>query len=152
MTSLGAAPRPSPIAGMGLFALQDFLPQERIAPYLGPLTETPPPATAHRAYCLQINEGLWLDGSSAENPSRWANHSCAPNADLVYFADEKQAWLIAQKPIKQGSEITFDYGFTLAESLFHPCHCQEPSCIGRIIATPLRPALLRHLRFSRARD
>jgi hypothetical protein len=148
------ASRPSPIAGLGLFASRDFAAGERLAPYVGPMTSAPPSSsdTAGKVYALEVAPGRWLDGSSADNPCRHANHACHPNAELVWHDLESTAWLTALRPIAAGEEITFDYGFSLAESLFHPCACGAPDCVGRIIATPLRPALRRHLRFSRPRD
>ena len=146
--------RPSPIAGQGLFATRDFTWGERIAPYSGPTSTQPPEGNdrSSKVYALEIEPGLWLDGSSADNPARHANHACHPNAELIWHAGEGVAWLTALRPIAASDEITFDYGFSLAESLFHPCACGAPDCVGRIIAAPLRPALRRHLRFSRPRD
>jgi len=60
--------------------------------------------------------------------------------------------LRATSQIIPGDEISFDYGFSLSESLFNPCTCGKMSCPGKIIAEPLRPALRRHLRFLRRRD
>jgi SET domain-containing protein len=146
--------RPSPIAGQGLFAARAFAADERIAPYSGRTVTQPPERTGHdgKVYALEIAPGLWLDGSAADNPARHANHACRPNAELIWHAAEGVAWLTALRPVAAGEEITFDYGFSLAESLFHPCACGAPDCAGRIIAAPLRPALRRHLRFSRPRD
>lgn len=145
--------RPSAIAGQGLFALRAFAAGERIAPYRGPLTSTPPArATTGEVFALEVAPGRWLDGSGDDNPARWANHSCEPNAELIWHGDLGEAWLTGLRALRAGEEITFDYGFSLAESLFHPCACRTPGCVGRIIAEPLRPALRRHLRFSRPRD
>jgi hypothetical protein len=145
--------RRSAIAGQGLFARRDFAAGERLAPYRGPTTSTPPlrPETGE-VFALEVAAGLWLDGSGDDNPARWANHSCEPNAELIWHGASEGAWLTSLHPLRAGEEITFDYGFSLAESLFHPCSCRHPGCIGRIIAAPLRPALRRHLRFSRPRD
>jgi len=154
MSDRGVASRPSPIAGLGLFAARDFTPGERISPYTGTETSSQPKeASAHgKVYTLEVAPGRWLDGSSGSNHARHANHACHPNAELIWHEEETVAWLTAQQPITAGEEITFDYGFSLAESLFHPCTCGAADCIGRIIADPLRPALRRHLRFSRPRD
>jgi SET domain-containing protein len=150
----GVESRPSPIAGLGLFAVRAFVAGERIVPYEGSLTTQPPdpgrPGAA--TYLLEIEPGRWLDGSAATNPARHANHACHPNAELVYDPTESRAWLTALHPLEPGTEITFDYGFSMAESLFQPCRCGAADCIGRILATPLRGASRRHLRFSRPRD
>ena len=154
MSEPDVASRPSPIAGLGLFATRAFASGERIAPYSGRISTQPPRTEASdgKVYALEITPGRWLDGATADNPARHANHACHPNAELVWHDGESAAWLTALKPIAVGDEITFDYGFSLAESLFHPCACGAADCVGRIIATPLRPALRRHLRFSRPRD
>ena len=154
MSDPDVASRPSPIAGLGLFAMRAFVPHERIAPYAGrQMTRLPEgPSATGKVFTLEIAPGIWLDGSSEDNPARHANHACHPNAELVWDEHGSTAWLIALSPIATGEEITFDYGFSLAESLFHPCACGAADCVGRIIATPLRPALRRHLRFSRPRD
>lgn len=154
MNAPGVESRPSPIAGLGLFARRPFAPGERLAPYAGTETavEPAPGQPGAPTYTLEIAPGRWLDGSAETNPARHANHSCRPNAELTYLPAEHLAWLTALVPIAAGEEITFDYGFSLAESLFHPCRCGAPGCVGRIIAEPLRGALRRHLRFSRPRD
>ncbi len=154
MSTKDVESRPSPIAGLGLFAKREFAPSERIAPYSGPTTSEPPSEafSGGKVYALEITPGRWLDGASADNPARHANHACHPNAELIWHEEETMAWLTALRPIAAAEEITFDYGFSLAESLFHPCACRSADCVGRIIAAPLRPALRRHLRFSRPRD
>jgi SET domain-containing protein len=148
------AVRPSSIQGQGLFARRNFNKGERLLAYAG-ITSTVRPVQASASspiYVLEIRPGLWLDGSSHANITRHANHSCAPNAELVFIDETTGAWLIAQENIPADAEITFDYGFNLAESLFQPCRCGQPDCIGYIIAAPRRASLRRHLRFSRPRD
>jgi len=146
--------RPSAISGQGLFATRAFSSGEIIAPYLGKvLTSRPIKSSESSAtYILEIKPGLWIDGSDIQNPARSANHSCEPNAELVLNETENLANLRAASHIILGDEITFDYGFSLSESLFNPCTCGKMSCPGKIIAEPLRPALRRHLRFLRRRD
>ena len=146
--------RPSSISGQGLFATRAFSPGEIIAPYLGKvLTARPVKSPESSAtYILEIKPGLWIDGADIQNPARSANHSCEPNAELVMSETGTFANLRATSQIIPGDEISFDYGFSLSESLFNPCTCGKMSCPGKIIAEPLRPALRRHLRFLRRRD
>lgn len=154
MSATGTESKPSPISGLGLFATRAFAAGERITAYRGALLNTPPNVhtPGQPTYLLEISPGLWLDGSTPENPARHANHSCLPNSELILDTAAGQPWLVAFRAIVANEEITFDYGFSLAESLFHPCKCRAKDCVGRIIAAPLRPALRRHLRFSRRRD
>jgi SET domain-containing protein len=154
MSSWDVVTRPSSISGQGLFATRTFSPGEIIAPYLGKILTSRPVKSSESAstYILEIKPGLWIDGTDSQNPARTANHSCEANADLVMNETETFANLTALSHILPGDEITFDYGFSLSESLFNPCSCGKMSCAGKIIAEPLRPALRRHLRFLRRRD
>ena len=154
MSSWDVVTRPSGISGQGLFTTRAFSPGEIIAPYLGKILTSRPVKLSESAatYILEIKPGLWMDGSDSQNPARSANHSCEPNAELVMNEAETFANLCATSHILPGDEITFDYGFSLSESLFNPCKCGKMSCPGKIIAEPLRPALRRHLRFLRRRD
>ncbi|MGA0134363.1 MAG: SET domain-containing protein [Opitutales bacterium] len=142
----GYESRPSPVSGFGLFATLTFEAGQRIAPYLGRPVYAPSRARGAPVFDLEIRPGLWLDGSGGDNPARWANHSCRPNAVLVWHDETREAWLTAARRVEAGEEITFDYGFNLAEAMAHPCHCGSPDCVGRIVAAPLRAALRRHLR------
>ena len=63
------------------------------------------------------------------------NHSCAPNADAELL--DGRIWIVANQPIAAGAEITFDYGYDLADYREHPCRCGSPECAGYILAAPL---------------
>lgn len=154
MNDGGLESRPSPIAGQGLFTTRAWAQGERLAPYLGQQLSAPPVVAApgRPTYLLELHPGVWVAGDHSSNLARFANHACTPNAELIYDAPSGVAWLVAQRDLHANEEITFDYGFSLADSLFHPCHCGTVGCVGRILAAPLRLSFRRHLRFSRRRD
>ena len=154
MSNWDVVTRPSAISGQGLFATRAFAPGEIIVPYLGKILTSRPikSSDSSATYILEIKPGLWIDGADVQNPARSANHSCEPNAEMVMNDAQASANLHAACHILPGDEISFDYGFSLSESLFNPCSCGKMSCPGKIVAEPLRPALRRHLRFLRRRD
>lgn len=154
MSSWDVVTRPSSISGLGLFATRTFSEGEIIVPYTGKILNERPTKSSDSSvtYILEVRPGLWIDGADSQNSARSANHSCEPNAELVMNEMNTFANLHALSSILPGDEITFDYGFSLSESLFNPCTCGKMSCPGKIIAAPLRPALRRHLRFFRRRD
>ena len=154
MNNCGLESRLSPIAGQGLFTTQPWPKGSQLTPYLGKLLHMPPAADTpgQPTYLLEISPSVWLDGDTPQNLARFANHACAPNTELIHNAITGLTWLVAQRDLAPNEEITFDYGLSLADSLFHPCRCGSPICVGRILATPLRQRLRRHLRFSRRRD
>lgn len=57
-------------------------------------------------------------------PSRFLNHSCAPNAGL-----KDDITLVALRQISPGEEITFDYSTSMLERDWEmPCQCGTPAC------------------------
>lgn len=139
------APGPSPIHGTGLFARSSHRRGDILCHFSGPVAAQPPPADASgRTFSLELEPGRWIDGSGSGNLARHANHSCDPSAEAVRESD--RVALVALRDLKPGDEITFDYGFGLAEALENPCRCGAAGCGGRIVASPLRTLLRRHLR------
>jgi hypothetical protein len=67
--------------------------------------------------------------------TRWFNHSCDPNCEVVSKWDHAQntcrAWWVALRDIPVGEEITYDYAF-VAEAA-EPCACGATSCRGVIV-------------------
>jgi len=147
----GVVAGPSRIHGTGLFTGRPFARGERIATYAGPIVHQPPaPDAEGLVHAMELSPGRWIDGSGPGNLARHANHSCQPSAEAVAAGDVVE--LRARRDLAAGEEITFDYGFGLADALAHPCRCGSPGCTGRIVAEPLRAALRRHLRPRQSRD
>jgi len=84
-----------------------------------------------------------LDGDVPDNPARWANHGCAPNCEAVL--EQNHLRLRALRAIAAGEELTFDYGYRLADGPGQPCRCGAPSCVGFIVAQAERWRLRRLL-------
>ena len=147
----GVEARPSPIHGLGLFAVRAFAAGERLATYAGPILDRHPgPDAEGRVHAMELEPGRWVDGRSPDNLARHANHSCDPSAEAVRDGDVVH--LVARRDLTPGDEVTFDYGYGLAEALAEPCRCGARGCPGRIVAEPLRAALRRHLRPRQSRD
>jgi len=67
--------------------------------------------------------------------TRWFNHSCAPNTDVMLKWDEETstmlAWWVALREIPVGEEITYDYAFVA--DVAEPCACGAANCVGVIV-------------------
>jgi hypothetical protein len=67
--------------------------------------------------------------------TRWFNHSCDPNTDVMLRWDAETntmiAWWVATRDIPVGEEITYDYAFVAAVA--EPCHCGAAACRGVIV-------------------
>jgi hypothetical protein len=116
-------------AGLGLFAIAPIEKGAFIVEYKGPrITHAEAArreARGHR-YMFEINSRWTVDGSSRRNTARYANHSCAPNAesDLV----KGKVILRAIKRIEPGEEITYDYGEEYFELFLRRSGCKCAKC------------------------
>lgn len=125
----------SPIHGTGGFARRDVPTGTRLIEYVGekiPKAESLRRCEANNEYIFTLNAQEDLDGNVEWNPARFINHSCTPNCDAEL--DEGHIWIIARRDIRAGEEITFNYGYDLADYKEHPCRCGTPECVGYIVA------------------
>lgn len=65
-----------------------------------------------------MTDDIVIDGSDRKNTARYFNHSCDPNAEAEHEVTEDRVYIRALRPIKQGEEITFDYGNDYTSSDF----------------------------------
>jgi uncharacterized protein len=127
--------RVSPIHGLGGFATADIATGTLVLEYVGEKIDK----AESRRRCAESNRFIFylddewdLDGSVPENPARFLNHGCSPNCEAQRIAG--QIWIVACKPIRAGDEITFNYGYELANYLEHVCRCGAANCVGYIVA------------------
>ncbi|CAL4137305.1 unnamed protein product, partial [Meganyctiphanes norvegica] len=77
-------------------------------------------------YCLNLDRGMVIDGHRMGGDCRFVNHSCNPNCEMQkwYVKGEYRMALFSLKDIELGTELTYDYNF----SLFNPAEGQECKC------------------------
>jgi SET domain-containing protein len=112
------------ISGLGLFAQEPIKKGEMIVEYIGNiLTAEEAEKRVTSQYLFEINKHKTIDGTPRWNTARYCNHSCDPNAE----SDVKKGrvLVLAVKNIKEGEEITYDYGeeFVLEHIAPHGCRC-----------------------------
>jgi SET domain-containing protein len=88
-------------------------------------------------YVFEIDSRWSIDGSSRRNLTRYANHSCRPNAESDLVGGK--VMLRAIKAIKPGDEITYDYGEEYFELFIKPVGCKCVRCANE----PRKPARTR---------
>ncbi len=126
---------PSPIHGIGAFARADLPRDTAVIEYVGEKIdkrESLRRCEANNPFIFALDDRYDLDGNVAHNPARWVNHSCSPNCDAELRAGG--VWLIANRDIRAGEEITFNYGFDLEDYQRYPCQCGSSNCVGHIVA------------------
>lgn len=127
--------RGSPIHGVGGFAKTPIRQGTRLIEYLGEKIDKAESArrcAANNQYIFHLDDDFDLDGNVAWNPARFLNHSCEPNSDADLIAGG--IWIVAACDIAAGEEITFNYGYDLADYREHPCRCGAADCVGFIVA------------------
>ena len=142
------------IHGHGVYARVDIPDGTRIIEYVG---ERITKAEARRrelarlerqrrgadasVYVFELNRRYDLDGRTSRNLARLINHSCAPNCRAETIRGH--IWIIARRDIPAGTELTFDYGFSLSDGKNHPCRCGAKRCAGFIVNSGQRWRLRR---------
>lgn len=146
--------RSSSIHNRGIFARTDIAKDDPIIEYLG---EKITKAESQRrgdalhakskktggaaVYIFTLNKKHDLDGAKGRNPARYINHSCAPNCEA--YIGRGRIWIHALRDIKEGEELTYNYGFDVDTWEDHPCRCGAERCVGYIVAEDQWPKLLK---------
>lgn len=138
--------RNSEIHGRGVFARRDIPADADLIEYVGEKIskkEATRRGRSHAVYIFVLNERRDVDGWVGGNGAHLVNHSCAPNAEAV--VDDDEIWIRSIREIRQGEEITYDYGFEFENYADYPCLCGRPQCRGYMVdaqyARPLRRRL-----------
>jgi SET domain-containing protein len=121
----------SSIEGLGQFAARFFRAGERIRE-INVVREITPSSPlreelGERAdHCDYPNGKVVLLGI----PDRHINHSCDPNAYVLY--KDQHSFFMARRDIPAGEEITCDYNLNITGGTAWPCHCGAARCRGTV--------------------
>lgn len=146
----------SEIHGRGLYATRDIAKGERILEYVGEkvtkaeserrgnaLMEHAKVHGGGAVYMFILNKTHDIDGNVEWNDARLMNHTCDPNCEAEIIRGH--IWYVAIKDIKEGDELSLNYGFALENWEDHPCRCGSPRCAGFIVAEEYWPKLRREV-------
>lgn len=139
----GVEVRTTPGKGSGLFALENIDSGSFVIEYIGEVLD--PASFSKRQsqlekegqkhfYFMTLRSTQTIDASRKGNLSRFINHSCNPNCATEKWIVNRRmcVGIFAIKPIKKGTELTFDYKFERFGNKAQTCHCGEPNCNGFI--------------------
>jgi len=142
--------RRSGVHGKGVFALQDIAKGEALIEYVGEIITWKEalrrhphnPKDPNHTFYFHIDDKYVIDALYGGNASRWINHACDPNCD----ADEEEGrvYIKAIRKIKEGEELSYDYGLIIDEKYTpklkaqYPCWCGAKNCRGTLLASKRR--------------
>jgi len=130
--------RQSGIHGTGVYAAEPISNGRRIIEYTGERIskeEGTKRADASPFYTfIFILDDEWdVDGAVGGNDSRFINHSCEPNCEIII--EDGRIWIAALRDIEDGEELTYDYSFERDENPTQ-CKCNSQGCRGIIVEVP----------------
>ncbi|MDB4992424.1 MAG: hypothetical protein JWL75_669 [Parcubacteria group bacterium] len=108
-------------AGLGMFAGSSIPKDSCIIEYVGREISEEEAYSSKSKYLFEITKKKTLDGKPAINKAGYINHSCKPNAEAVIH--KARVFIFATKNIKEGDEITYDYGKEYTKEHCTPCRC-----------------------------
>lgn len=82
-----------------------------------------------RIMIVEITERRAIDASRSDDPLRFTNHSCEPNA--VLRIRQGRVEFYAMRDVARGEELTVDYGETHHDGRL-ACRCGASTCAGTL--------------------
>jgi len=124
---------PSRIDGHGAFAAEAIASRLKIGEIRGEsisVADARIRATRHeRIMIVEVSARKAIDFSKSNDPMRYTNHSCRPNARLCMRQGRVEFY--ALRAIATGDEITVDYGETHHAGKL-ACRCGVAGCRGTL--------------------
>lgn len=107
-----------PTLGYGAFATENIMKGQFIGEYTGIVRQLHRRHPDHNPYCFHYPTKFWslkyltVDSMKEGNLMRFINHSNQPNIHPLCLVDRRllHQVLIAKRMIKEGEQLTFDYG------------------------------------------
>lgn len=136
----------SSIHNKGIFAAKDIPKGAKILEYVGEkitkresdrradevLARAAKDPSSGAVYIFTLNRWHDIDGDVPYNTAKYINHSCSPNCEVIQEKDDS-LWIVAERDIKKGEELSYNYGYEFDAYEDHPCKCGSPNCVGYIL-------------------
>ena len=111
-------------AGRGLFALEPIRKGACVAEYVGPTVDEW--RHVRNRYLFEVSKKKTINGWNRENLARFINHSCRPNCEIEIRRG--RVFILAKRAIKEGEELSYDYGKEYFDAVIKPLGCKCLKC------------------------
>lgn len=136
---------------MGLFATRMIAKGEKIIEYVGEHISHEEADRRHstkeaddsHTFLFTIDAKTVIDAGVHGNESRFINHSCDPNCEVILT--DGRPLVEAIRALERGEELSYDYNLTREPEdppeieLVFACRCRAASCRGSMLAPPRKP-------------
>jgi uncharacterized protein len=112
--------------GKGVFAREDIPKGACIVEYVGTPVSEGDKSRDRGKYLFYVSKKKTIDGNVRRNRARYINHSCRPNCEAT--GPNGRVFIMARRRIKEGEELTYDYGKEYFEQFIEPNGCRCAKC------------------------
>lgn len=114
------------INGLGLFTDAPIKKGEFVIEYFGEMLTADQANEKGGKYLFEISNRRTIDGTTRKNTARYINHSCRPNCETDI--KKGRVFVFARRSIKEGEELTYDYGKDYWNEYIKPKGCLCEKC------------------------
>ncbi|MCB9032070.1 MAG: SET domain-containing protein [Chitinophagales bacterium] len=117
--------------GLGLFAAEDIKKNKIIIEYTGERISMKEANKRGGRYLFGVTKKIVIDAKDRKHTARYINHACKPNAEAEHDTTEDRIFIRSLRKIKEGEEITYDYGKEYLEDLIGKKNCLCRHCVEK---------------------
>jgi len=121
-------------AGLGLFATAPFKKGELVIEYTGETITEAEANVRGGKYLFELNDNWTIDGKDRDNTARYLNHACKPNCNPELNEEETKIFIYAKRAIKEGEELTYNYGKMYFNDLIKKDGCLCAGCKEKLVS------------------
>jgi SET domain-containing protein len=111
-----------PGTGQGLFAAVSIKKGEFVLEYVGNKISTKVADDSPSRYLFEIDDDWTIEGPPEINLAGYINHACDPNVEAEI--DDDKIMIYATRNIKEGQELSIDYGKEYFDEFIKPVGCK----------------------------
>ncbi|MBU2158877.1 SET domain-containing protein [Patescibacteria group bacterium] len=115
--------------GLGLFAGQTIPKGACVIEYVGRVVSKEEALTSKSKYLFEISKNKTIDGKPKDNKAGYINHACKPNCETDIH--KGRVYILALRIIKEGEQLTYDYGEEYVNEFIKPLGCKCESCLKK---------------------
>lgn len=123
-------------AGLGLYAQEPIKKGICIIEYTGRVLSKEEEETITSQYLFEVSKKITIDGKDRSNTARYINHSHRPNCEIEIY--KGHVYVMAKRNIKEGEELSYDYGKEFYDEYIKPKGCKCVKCRPELHLAPLK--------------